>query len=252
MKSPAKILHRTWQLLRERGPASTFWLALRTLAAPVAEIGIIHFFECDLRRGLPQVRPLPGIIAREAFLEDIDLLDGIENASERKADAIHRLKNGERWFVGIDAANGKLTNYRWVSAMPTLIPELRSNVVPKTGEVFIYALYTVPEYRRRGIDSFTRHYTYDLLYKTAGVTRVLATIFAGNYASLQASRQFLREIGKVWYVSIPGRGTRLFMWPNSDMPALVPASPNASPQRYRYGYLVRAILGALVGLAQQI
>jgi hypothetical protein len=201
------------------------WLGLRKLVSPVAEIGIVHFFECDLHIGLPPVRPIPGIIPREAFLEDIDLLDAAEDAQAKKADAIERLKNGDRWFVGIDAANGKLTNYRWVATRPTLIPELRSNIVPKAGEVFIYALYTVPEYRRRGIDSFTRHYTYDLLYKTAGVNRVLATIFRGNYASFKASRQFLAEVGRVWYVSMHDGNIRLFMRPGPTMPTLVPAAP---------------------------
>jgi hypothetical protein len=132
----------------------------------------------------------------------------------------------------IDAANGKLTNYRWVAGRPILIPELRSNTVPKPGEVFVYALYTVPEYRRRRIDSFTRHYVYDLLYKTTGVTRVLATIFAGNYASFQASRQFLAEVGRVWYVSLHGRTTRLFMRPTTAMPTLVPASPDGPVHMY--------------------
>lgn len=219
-------------------------MALRKLASPIAEIGIVHFFECDLRGGLPPVRTVPGIIAREAFWDDIGLLDGIENASVRKADAIERLKNGDRWFVGIDGANGTLANYRWVAAGPTLIPELRSNIVPKPGEVFVYALYTAPEYRRRGIDAFTRHYTYDLLYKTSGITRVLATIFAGNYASLRASRKFLNELGRVWYVSMHGRGTRLFMRRRNDkMPELVPASTQASVRRHKYGYLIRSIFG---------
>lgn len=241
-------MRKVLQLLRERGP-STLWLALRKLVSPIAEIGIVRFFECDLWN-LPRVRPIPGIIAREAFLSDISLLDGTENASERKADAIERFKNGERWFVGIDAANGKLTNYRWVATGPVLIPELRSNVLPKPGEVFVYALYTLPEYRRRGIDSFTRRYTYDLLHRTAGINKVIATIFAGNYASLKASRQFLKQIGKVGYISFHGRGTRVFMWPGPDMPALKPVSPPPSIHRYKFGYFVHSILAALVTFSQ--
>ena len=230
MQSILNIPLRALELLRERDIPATLWLGLRKFASPIAEIGIVHFFECDLRAGLPTVRPIPGIIAREAFLSDIQLLDGTENASERKADAIERFRNGDRWFVGIDAANGKLTNYRWVASAPTLIPELRSNIVPGPGEVFVYALYTVPEYRRKGIDSFTRHYTYDLLHRTSGVNKVIATIFAGNYASFKASRQFLKEIGRVWYATIRGRRTRLFIWPNPRMPILAPVSSGACTQ----------------------
>ncbi len=223
MRSLSTVVNKTRQLISQGDLQIAAWLALKKVVRPIADIGIVHFFECDLRSGLPPVRDIPGIIAREAFLEDIDLLDAAEDAAAKKADAVERLKNGDRWFVGIDAGNGKLTNYRWVATRPTLIPELRSNIVPGPGEVFIYALYTVPEYRRRGIDSFTRHYVYDLLYNTSGVIRVLATIFAGNYASFQASRQFLKEVGRVWYVSIHGGSTRLFMRPSPAMPALVPA-----------------------------
>jgi hypothetical protein len=230
MQSILKLPKRALELLRERDIPTTLWLGLRKFASPIAEIGIVHFFECDLRAGLPSVRPIPGIIPREAFLSDIHLLDGTEDAPQRKADAIERLNNGERWFVGIDASNGKLTNYRFVSSGPTLIPELRANIVPGPGEVVVYALYTVPEYRRKGIDSFTRHYTYDLLHRTSGVNKVLATIFGGNYASFKASRQFLKEIGRVWYATIHGRRTRFFIWPDPRMPILAPVSAGASDQ----------------------
>ena len=100
-----------------------------------------------------------------------------------------RFARGDRWFVGIDASNGRLANYRWVTTAWELIPELGRNVVPQPGETFIYALYTLPEYRRRGIDSFTRQYTYDLLHRTSGIRRVLASIFDDNKASFRASRR---------------------------------------------------------------
>jgi hypothetical protein len=230
MRRLIRTLTRIQQLIQQGDVRIASWLAFHKLVSPIAEVGIVHFFECDLRKGLPAVRPVPGIVAREAFLEDVALLDGTENASVRKADAVERLKNGERWFVGIDASNGKLTNYRFVAAGPTLIPELGANVVPGPGEVFIYALYTVPEYRRKGIDSFTRHYTYDLLHKTSGVNRVLATIFAGNYASFRASRQFLNEVGHVWYVSTKRTSTpRLFVRPRTGMPALVSLRSQEKP-----------------------
>lgn len=221
MRSAGRLLLKAWQFLRERGVATTLGFTLRKLVSPLADVGIIYFFECDLRAGLPEVRPIPGIIAREAFLGDIHLLDGTEDASARKADAVERFKRGDRWFVGIDAASGKLTNYRWVTSTWELIPEIQRHVLPKPGEVFIYGLYTLPEYRKRGIDSFTRQYTYDLLYRTSGITRVIATIFAGNTANLQASRKFLKKIGRVWYVSRGGRAL-IFSWPNRKMPRLAP------------------------------
>lgn len=230
-QSALRLWGKAWQFLRESGVMTTLGLTLRKLISPIADVGIVYFFECDLRAGLPRVRPVPGIIAREAFLGDIHLLDGTENASARKADAVERFRKGDRWFVGIDAATGKLANYRWVTTTWEFVPEIQRNVVPEPGEVFVYALYTVPEYRKRGIDSFTRQYTYDLLYRTSGITRVIATIFAGNTANLRASRRFLKKIGRVWYVTPRGGRTLMFMWPNRKMPTLAPVGspiPQAS------------------------
>jgi hypothetical protein len=247
MRDNTEIWERAKQLFREPIDIA-LWRALRKLASPVAEIGIVHFFECDLRIGLPQVRPIPGVIPREAFESDLHLLDGIENDFQRKADALERFRRGDRWFVGIDQSNGKLTNYRWVASVPTLIPELQSNIVPRPGEVFIYALYTVPEYRRLGIDSFTRRYTYDLLYRTSGVEKVLATIFAGNHASLRASRHFLKEIGRVSYITLHRGGTHLIKSRNPNMPTLEQIG-GASNRWLNFRGMVRPMVAALLTLA---
>jgi hypothetical protein len=209
-------------------------MAFRKIISPVAQTGSVYFYECDLSARLPEVRPVPGIVAREAFPEDIDLLDGTENAHDRKSDAIDRFKRGDRWFVGIDESNGKLTNYRWASTTWELIPELQRNIMPKPGEAFVYALYTVPEYRRRGIDSFTRQYTYKVLFEKYGVTRVLATIFDDNKTSMIASRKFLTPLSRVWYVTFRGRRTRIFISPpNPKMPTLAPVENNPSPTGVR-------------------
>lgn len=203
---------------------ATVGLVLKKVASPVARIGSVYLMECDLVAGLPKVKPVPGVLAREAFMEDIDLLDGIENGMEKKRDAIDRFKRGDRWFVGIDTGNGKLATFRWVTTAWELIPELERNIVPGPGQAFVYALYTAPEYRRRGIDSFTRQYTYDLLYRTSGIHTVLATIFAENTISLKAGRKFLKKVGRIWYLSILGGPTHVFWWPNPKMPRFVPAT----------------------------
>ena len=227
MQALLKPALRAQALWREFGPRATIGLGLKKLVSPVARIGSLYLMECELTAGLPQVKPVPGIVAREAFLEEIHLLDGIENEAEKKRDALERFKRGDRWFVGIDNTTGKLANFRWVTTSWELVPELECNVVPKAGQAFAYALYTAPEYRRRGIDSFTRQYTYDVLYRTAGIKTVLATIFAENTVSIKASQKFLRKIGRVWYLSILGGRTRVFWWPNPKMPALAPAPPPA-------------------------
>jgi hypothetical protein len=217
-------IFRGRELLREFGVRATVGLALKKVISPVARAGSMYLLQCDLTAGLPPVKPVPGIIAREGFMEDIDLLDGIENGMEKKRDAIERFKRGDRWFVGIDSTNGKLATFRWVTTAWELIPELERNIVPGPGQAFVYALFTASEYRRRGIDSFTRKYTYDLLYRTAGIHTILATIFAENTVSMKAGSKFLRKIGRVWYLSILGGHTHVFWWPNHRMPTLASAT----------------------------
>jgi len=215
---------RAHELHRKFGLRATIGLALKKLISPVARVGSVYLMECDLRVGLPAVEPVSGIIAREAFVEDISLIDGIRDDPKKNRNTIERFKRGDRWFVGIDSSTGKIVNCRWATTAWELIPELEHKIVPKPGEAFIYGLYTAPGYRRRGIDSFTRQYTYDLLYRTSGITTVLATIFAENTVSLKAGRKFLKKIGRIWYISMLGGRTRVFWWPNARMPRLVPAS----------------------------
>ncbi len=211
---------RAREIYNEGGLVAMLSMGFRKLISPAVQVGSVYFLECDLRAGLPKVRPVAGIIAREAFRADIDLLDGTENAGARKADAIERFRKGDRWFVGIEPATGKLTNYRWVTTSHELIPELGRHLCPAAGDAFVYALYTVPEYRRRGIDSFTRHHTYNVLHHTYGITRVIATIFDDNHVSMKASRHFLKKISRVWYVTFRGCRPRLIMRSNSKMPRL--------------------------------
>ena len=222
MRSVSKPLFRAQELYRQFGLRATLGLAFKKILSPVVRAGSLYLLECDLTAGLPEMKKLPGFMAREAFLEDIDLLDEVENGADAKRDAIERFKRGDRWFVGIDTTNGKLANFRWSTTAWELVPELERNVVPKSGEAFVYALYTAPEYRRRGLDSFTRPYTYNVLYQS-GIRRILATIFAENTVSMKAGKKYLNKIGRVWYASILGHRTRVFSWPNSKMPTLAPA-----------------------------
>src|SRR5213594_1200987 len=93
---------RSRELHRKFGLKATFGLGLKKLISPVARAGSVYLMECDLRAGLPPVKPVQGIIVREAFIEDLQLVDGIENDLEKKRSTIGRFNRGDRWFVGID------------------------------------------------------------------------------------------------------------------------------------------------------
>ena len=72
MQELLRPVFRARDLHRKFGLRVTIGLALKKLISPVARVGSVYLMECDLRAGLPAVEPVQGIIAREAFVEDID------------------------------------------------------------------------------------------------------------------------------------------------------------------------------------
>jgi GNAT superfamily N-acetyltransferase len=174
---------------------------------PAVDAGSLIFFECDLRRvGTPPAHD--EFIVREASLSDLDLLETIDDAARRKRQAAERLAAGERWFVGIHAASNRLANFRWVTARGT-IPEIQRDLCIPRHEVYIYDLYTAPEFRRRGVDAVVRPTVYARL-RDEGIVRIHAYIAASNHASLRAARTLLAPIGRVYFVSLFGQRPLLF------------------------------------------
>jgi hypothetical protein len=175
----------------EGGPKAVVTRSLRKLIRPVFKVGSLVFIECDLTRALPEQRPVPGIIAREAKSEDARLF-------EDQAQFLKRFNIGHRCFMGIEEKTGKLANYRWVNPSAAFVPELHRYLIPKADEVYVYDLNTLPQFRRRGIDAYTRHYTYSYL-RDIGYRKVLAYIHGDNRPSLEASRLLLKPVGRLWY-----------------------------------------------------
>jgi hypothetical protein len=145
---------------------------------------------------MPEKRAIPGIVLREAALEDAGLF-------KNPALFRDRTEQGYRCFMGIEEATGKLTNYRWISTSTAYFPELKRRLILKPDEVYAFDLNTLPEFRRRGIDSYTRYCTYSYL-RDCGYNKLYAYIHGDNVASLNASRAFLRPIGRVWYIQPRG------------------------------------------------
>ncbi|HEY2384941.1 MAG TPA: hypothetical protein VGK48_27520 [Terriglobia bacterium] len=178
------------------GPKIVITRGLRRLVRPAFKIGTLIFTEADLTQPLPEQRPVPGIVPREATIEDVRLF-------EDQALFLKRFNDGHRCFMGIEEQTGKLANYRWVNSAAALVPELERYIILKPGEVYIYDLNTLPEFRRRGIDAYTRYYTYNYLRET-GYKKVLAYIHGDNPPSLQASRHLLKRIGRLSYIQFRG------------------------------------------------
>jgi hypothetical protein len=186
-------IQRAWL---DGGAKTVFTRGLRKVMHPAVRFGTLVFIECDLHGPMPERRAAPGIIVREATMEDVGLFEDQDLFRERR-------KQGHRCFMGIEEATGKLTNYRWVNCGPAYIPELERYLMLNPGQAYVYDLNTVAEFRRRGIDGYTRHCTYTHLRDT-GYSKVYAYIHGDNGPSLRASRHLLKPVGRLWYFQIRG------------------------------------------------
>ena len=200
--------------LMEGGPKTLLTRSLRKLVRPAVKIGSLVFSECNLREPLPERQIIAGITVREATANDAHLFPDRDVFFQR-------MKEGSRCFMGIEDTTGKLTNYRWINTSAAYVPELKRYMVFRPNEAYAYDLNTLPEFRRRGIDRYTRHFTYSYL-RDHGYTKLYAYIHGDNYASLQASRHLLRPIGRVWYIQIRGRDPIMIGGRKRGLPQLSP------------------------------
>lgn len=210
----------TRRIYGDQGLRAVAVQAFKKLLAPFARVGSLYFLERDLNSPMPPLRHIRGIVMREGSLSDVHLLDAVGDAERHKKQAVERLARGDRWFIGIDEATGKLANYRWASMTRGFIPEIGRELIVKPREAYVYDLHTLPEFRRHGIEGYMRHFTYEYLNRRCGINRIVVYICADNHASLQAGRQYLTYIGRVWYFRRLGCRAYLFARGNSRMPDL--------------------------------
>jgi ribosomal protein S18 acetylase RimI-like enzyme len=196
----------------EGGAKTVLSRTLRKIVRPAFKVGSLVFTECDLTKPLPARQRVPGIMAREATIEDARLF-------EDRALFLDRFKQGHRCFMGIEESTGKLTNYRWVNTSAAFIPELDRYLILKPGDAYAYDLNTLPAFRKRGIDAYTRYYAYNHLRET-GHRRILAYIHGDNYPSLSASRHLLKPIGRVGYLQFRGCAPIMIGGQNAKFPEL--------------------------------
>ena len=206
----------------EGGIKAVILRSLKKMMLPVVRMGSLIFVECDLRKSLPEISELSGIIAREAFADDANLFEDTQIF-------LRRLETGHRCFAGIDSATGKVANYRWIATSAAYIPEIDRYINLKPREVYSYDLKTVPEFRRRGIDSYTRNRTYRHL-QDQGFTKVYAYVCADNFPMLRSSRLLLKPIGRVWYVQLRGSKCVVLGERRPGLPELVTSSSSADVQ----------------------
>jgi hypothetical protein len=188
---------------------------------PVIRVGSLIFLECDLKKPLPEKTQVHGVIAREAVVGDAALF-------ETPQVFLERLNAGQRCFLCIDSATGRLANYRWLATSPQYIPEIERYVILEPGQAYSYDLKTLPEFRRRGIDSYTRNRAFQSL-RDQGFSKIYAYMRADNFPMLESSRPLLQPIGRVWYVHPKRSKCLVFGERQNQLPELVTSICTVTP-----------------------
>jgi len=207
-------------IYQDRGLKTFTVQAIKKLLAPNVRMGSICFFERDLRASMPSLAPVEGIVLREGSVADVSLLDCLKDAERQKNEALERFEAGHHWYLSLDKSTGQLASYRWASLTSAFIPEINRMILLNPGEAYLYDLYTLPQFRRRGIEGVSRQFIYNRLLEQYGASRLVVYIKPDNYASLRAGRNYLSPLSRVWYLQFKGGETRLFMRNNARMPEL--------------------------------
>lgn len=208
-----KLAATVQRAFNEGGPTIVVSRSIKKLFSPLARMGTLVFAEVDLTKPICEVPPIAGIEAREAVVGDARLFDdpGL---------FLERMSRGDHCFLAVESATGRLTNYRWITTSPSHIPELNRYLVPEANTVYAYDLVTLPQFRRRGIDSYARYFTYTFLQRS-GITRIYAYIHGDNQPSLRSASHFNRQLGRIAYFQFRGCEPLMFGKRNDKLPALV-------------------------------
>jgi len=79
----------------EGGAKTVMSRGIRRIVRPVFKMGSLVFTDCDLSKPIRERQPVPGILAREATIEDARLF-------EDRALFLERFNQGHRCFLGIE------------------------------------------------------------------------------------------------------------------------------------------------------
>jgi hypothetical protein len=199
------LVRRAVSLLKRDGPGRVALILLRLALSPILEFGRVVVFMRDLdgERSAPEVPA--GLQLRLASPSEASRL--ISGGRPDLSLAEQRFRRGDRCVVAV-ASDGALVHSRWVTEIPTSIPELKMDIRPGPYDAYIYDGYTSPAARGLGIDAVVRCFIFDLL-RAEKVKRVYSYVRGNNGPGLRAATRWQENIGEIWYVRL--RGFRALM-----------------------------------------
>lgn len=225
---PFRYRDRIAQIRRDEGLRHLSSRILHKLAAPVAEWGSITFFERVLASD-SVLRGHAEFTVREVAPAEAGLLEAGRDPSQSCDEALCRFRRGDRAFAAMDA-HGSCVHTRWVTTLPTVIPEIDRAIVPGPGQAYVYNAYTRPDSRGRGIDGLVRNLIFSTL-RSEGFTAVYSYVRSDNPAGRRAASRWQRPVGHVRYIRIAHGSPFVFRARQSTFPPLAKRSAGArSPE----------------------
>ena len=196
---------RIIRLWRADGPVRLASIALRLATSPLLEYGRVVFFVRDLHddQDWPKAPMSHGLLIRQAHVSEIPKLISAGRTDPMLA-AI-RFRRGDQCVVVVDA-QGQILHNRWVTVMPTPVPELLRDLIPRPDEAYFYDGYTRPEARSLGLDGAVRSYIFDTL-RAADYARVYSYVRGDNRPGLRAASRCQTPVGELWFVRFRRLGT---------------------------------------------
>ena len=189
-------------------------IALRLATSPLVEYGRLVFFvrALDDDRDWPKAPTSPGLEIRQADVSEIPKLISAGRADPTLAAL--RFRRGDQCVVVVDR-DGQILHNRWVTVMPTPVPELLRDIIPRRDEAYFYDGYTRPEARTFGLDGAVRSYIFDTL-RAAYYARVYSYVRGDNRPGLRAASCWQAPVGELGYVRVRRVGSWIVSRSDAD------------------------------------
>jgi hypothetical protein len=219
----ADVGRRIIRLWRADGSVRLATVALRLATSPLLEYGRVVFFVRELHddRDWPKAPVSHDLEIRQALISEIPKL--ISAGRGDPTLAALRFRRGDQCVVVVDAG-ARILHNRWVTVMPTPVPELLRDIIPRPDEAYFYDGYTRPEARSLGLDGAVRSYIFDTL-RAANYARVYSYVRGDNRPGLRAASRWQAPVGELWFVRFrrvgawivsrcDADGARAAIWPD--------------------------------------
>jgi ribosomal protein S18 acetylase RimI-like enzyme len=160
------------------------WLVETLVTLPYSHVEFTLFTR-SLVEPLPITEPRHPVILRLATRDDLERFQGLVPPSELRRWG-QRLAHGRYCFLALDGTSEDLAAYCWATMQVALEIE-RWMMRLQPGDTYVYNAYTVPAYRRQGVQTAVHLYRLEYM-RSLGCQRAVLIVDDKNIASQRLVR----------------------------------------------------------------